>query len=236
MARNKMKAARQRLNLSQAKLAERLGLGVTPSQISRFELGYGELSLNVQEKLAQLLELRVTDLSGANDEPAGNRYVTDISRGREFNEPPTLDLLQQAWDDGTAANALRRIQTRVKEVLASNVSAAVWRQWRAFQAASERVLAECGSDETEPASAYLESGIIKITGSGPHLDPRLGGLQLPERNGHSSDEYHKVLTRELRRIALVRHLHRFAQADQQALTLHEQRVREARASLMREEG
>jgi hypothetical protein len=38
------------------------------------------------------------------------------------------------------------------------------------------VLTKCSDDEAKPASAYLESGIIKIVGSGAHIAPRLGGL------------------------------------------------------------
>jgi transcriptional regulator with XRE-family HTH domain len=87
----KIRQARQQKRLTQAKLADQIG--VTPSQVSRFESGQRRIHLDEAQKIAKILGINVSEILDSRIAPAWKNAgmkisVLTIPEGRATVEYP----------------------------------------------------------------------------------------------------------------------------------------------------
>lgn len=113
---NRIREARQQKRVSQAKLAQ--AIGVTPSQVSRFESGKRRIHLDEARKIADVLGLDLAEILRANVAPAWKQggittSLLTLPEGRAIveypgNLSPESRMAVKDWLELVAKLAVRR--------------------------------------------------------------------------------------------------------------------------------
>jgi len=99
----RLRAARQKLNLSQHELARLCGLNI--NQIGRYELGQREPTSTTLVKIARVLNVSIDYLTGLTDEPHGSMVAQDLN----VYEREVIDTLRHEGWPGVARLSVERL-------------------------------------------------------------------------------------------------------------------------------